>query len=141
MYASLRNLLTGLIDYAGLFPPARLPLDQAIRNYAGYRRDPDGWLLGRFVCPASRLHELAPFHDTVFADGPPFVFSVLGRGGATTTEFLAGLQADLQAVTTFRTRHGDRVVADVLEVKLPAEVLTGQADAALGLFCSATEVI
>src|SRR5262249_56667435 len=74
-------------------------------------------------------------------DGPPFVFSVLGRGGATTTEFLAGLQADLEAVTTFRNRHGDRVVADVLEVKLPAEGLTGQPAAALGLFSSAAEVI
>jgi hypothetical protein len=140
MHSSLRNLLVGLIDYAGLFPPARLPLDQALRHYARYRREPDGWMLGRFVCPAGRLHELALFHE-VLAAGPPFVFSVLGRGGGTTTEFLTGLQADLEAVATFRDHHGDRVVADVLEVKLPAEVLTGQKDAALGLFSAAAEVI
>lgn len=55
MNASLRTLLSSLIDYAGLFPPARLPLDQAIRNYASYRRGPDASMLGRFVIPAARL--------------------------------------------------------------------------------------
>src|SRR5438034_269722 len=42
MSPSLRALLSGSVDYAGLFPPARLPLDQAIRNYARYRTDPQG---------------------------------------------------------------------------------------------------
>ena len=40
MRGSLRALLTGIIDYAGLFPPARLPLDQAVRNYGRYRNEP-----------------------------------------------------------------------------------------------------
>ena len=47
--ASLRALLAGVIDYAGLFPPATLPLDEAVRNYARYRREPEGWMLGRLV--------------------------------------------------------------------------------------------
>jgi hypothetical protein len=34
----LRSLLTGLIDYAGLFPPAGLPMDAAVRNYDSYVR-------------------------------------------------------------------------------------------------------
>ena len=34
MRASLRALLSEIVDYAGLFPPAGLPLDKAIRNYA-----------------------------------------------------------------------------------------------------------
>src|SRR5436190_17389433 len=76
MRRSLRVLLEGVIDYAGLFPPAKLPLDQALRNYARYRHEPEGWMLGRFVCPASRLVELVPFHEELFAAGPPFVFSV-----------------------------------------------------------------
>ena len=46
MNASLRALLTGVVDYAGLFPPARLPLDEAIRNYARYRQGSDAWMLG-----------------------------------------------------------------------------------------------
>ena len=58
MSPSLRALLHGIIDYAGLFPPANLPLDQAVRNYARYCTEPDSWMLGRFVCPVTELAEL-----------------------------------------------------------------------------------
>src|SRR5438034_7858967 len=104
MRASLRALLTGVIDYAGLFPPAGLPLEQAIRNYARYRQEPESWMLGRFVCPAARLAELVPFKER-FQRGPPFVFSVLGRGGNSREDFLAGLRADLQTIAAFRESH------------------------------------
>jgi hypothetical protein len=123
MRRSLRALLEGVIDYAGLFPPAKLPLDQALRNYARYRRESEGWMLGRFVCPATRLAELAPFHDELFAAGPPFVLSILGRGGATPDEFLSGLRDDLGDIAAFRDRHGAGVEVDVFEVRLLDEVL------------------
>ncbi|HYT90814.1 MAG TPA: hypothetical protein VEL76_19045, partial [Gemmataceae bacterium] len=66
MSPSLRALLSGIIDYAGLFPPAKLPLAEALRNYAGYRTEPDSWMLGRFICPAARLVELDPFLKELF---------------------------------------------------------------------------
>jgi hypothetical protein len=53
MSASLRVLLAGAIDYAGMFPPAKLPLQEAFRNYQRYRESPDAWMLGRFICPAA----------------------------------------------------------------------------------------
>ena len=56
---SSRPLLRwGLIDYAGLFPPAALAMDDAVGRYArptGAGRD--AWMLGRFIVPASRLGE------------------------------------------------------------------------------------
>lgn len=122
MFASLRALLTGLIDYAGLFPPARLTLDQAIRNYVRYRQSPNAWMLGRFILPAARLEELEPYHEELFRFGPPFAFSVLGRGGATLAEFLTNLRADLHDIAAFRKRHGERVTVDVIELRLPAEL-------------------
>ena len=36
MTPALRSLLTGLIDYAGLFPPAGLGMEAAVRNYDSY---------------------------------------------------------------------------------------------------------
>jgi hypothetical protein len=119
MGAGLRALLTGVVDYAGLFPPAKLALDQAIRNYARYRREPESWMLGRFVCPAARLAELAPFREELFGSDWPFVFSVLGRGGDSPDQFIAGLRADLQDITSFREHHGQGITVDVLEVILP----------------------
>jgi hypothetical protein len=56
---SLRTLLAHSVDYAGLFPPAGLDMDQAVRNYAAYLTGRHHWMLGRFVLPASRLEELA----------------------------------------------------------------------------------
>jgi hypothetical protein len=123
MTASLRALLAGILDYAGLFPPARLPLEPAIRNYARYRGEPEGWILGRFICPAARLGELSPFVQELFHSEPPLAVAVLGRGGDTAAEFTEGLHADLQAVAEFSGRHGDRVSVDMLELRLPADVL------------------
>src|SRR5436190_14801765 len=80
MRASLRTLLAGIVDYAGLFPPAALLLDESIRNYARYLRDPDRWMLGRFICPAARLHELLAYLPKLFASGEALSISALGRG-------------------------------------------------------------
>jgi hypothetical protein len=57
--ASLQALLADAVDYAGLFPPASLGLDDVARLYTGYRRGSSSWALGRLVVPAVRLPELA----------------------------------------------------------------------------------
>jgi len=56
---SARAALRGLIDYAGLFPPALEAMDVAVRQYAAYRQAEQKWMLGRFVLPAARLDEFA----------------------------------------------------------------------------------
>lgn len=123
MRQSLRHFLTGIVDYAGLFPPATLPLDAAIRNYARYREQPEAWMLARFSCPAVKLAELAPYGDGLLAHEPPFAFSVLGQSGETIQEFGANLRTDLQALASFRRRHGERVTVEVFEVRLPATIV------------------
>jgi hypothetical protein len=59
MEAALRTLMEGLIDYAGLYPPASLGMEETVRNYAAYRAGPHAAWLGRFVLPAARLEEFA----------------------------------------------------------------------------------
>jgi hypothetical protein len=54
-----RELLGRLIDYAGLFPPAQLSMDDAVAGYRAARGSEHAWLLDRFVCPAALLPELA----------------------------------------------------------------------------------
>jgi hypothetical protein len=120
MNASLRALLTGLIDYAGLFPPAQLQLEPALANDAAYRSGPDAWMLGRFVCPAARLKELTAF--------PPL--SVVGRGGATAAELGVGQHQDLGDIHALRRHHpGARV--DAYELRLSNELLRPDRGAAL----------
>lgn len=59
MSAPIRSLLVDAIDYAGLFPPAALPMPEAVSEYVRCRSSEDAWALGRLVVPAARLAELA----------------------------------------------------------------------------------
>jgi hypothetical protein len=52
-------LLSGAVDYAGLFPPAGLDLERTVANYEAYLASVDAWALGRLVLPATRLAEFA----------------------------------------------------------------------------------
>lgn len=136
MHDSIRALLTELVDYAGLFPPAALPLDPAIRYYAQYRAGADAWMLGRFICPAAKLVGLEEYRDGPFSVAPPTRFSVLGRGGDSVDAFRAGLQQDLADIAAFRATHGERIRVDAYETRLPAaltrDVCTGELVALLG---------
>lgn len=67
---ALRSFLQSLIDYAGLFPPAALPMAEAAANYARYAQAPDAWMLGRFVVPIARAAEVdASFPLSVLSSG------------------------------------------------------------------------
>jgi hypothetical protein len=53
-----RALFGGLIDHAPTFPPEELPLDEGLAEHRRVRAGESGWIVNRFVCPASRLAEL-----------------------------------------------------------------------------------
>jgi hypothetical protein len=74
------TLISGLIDYAGLFPPASLTMREAVRNYGCYLEGTEQWALGRFILPWERMAE---FHETREALAPQHAvtwrISLLGR--------------------------------------------------------------
>jgi hypothetical protein len=53
-----RILFERLIDHAPMFPPARLPLREALEDHRAARASDESWMLARFVAPASSLREL-----------------------------------------------------------------------------------
>jgi len=57
--SAAQALLGRILEYAGLFPPAALDMESALRNYQGYTETDEFWLLGGFVLPANRLEEFA----------------------------------------------------------------------------------
>ena len=123
---AVRALLHRIVDYAGLFPPARLPLDDAIHNYRHYRNEPESWMLGRFVLPVRSLADLTPYRSLFLEDvreEPPYLFSVLGTGGDTADAFLMAFGNDLSLIDTFNERYGARAAADAMEVPLPASLV------------------
>ena len=58
MLDARRVALAHLIDHAPLFPPASLPMPDALDEDRRARMDESSWLLARLVWPASRLDEL-----------------------------------------------------------------------------------
>ena len=54
---SIQTLMDGLIDYAGLFPPADLEMKPTVANYAEYRSGHNDWMLSRLIVPVGRLEE------------------------------------------------------------------------------------
>jgi hypothetical protein len=102
---AVRALLDGAVDYAGLFPPAALPMADAVRAYDEYRRDPHSWALGRFVVPVTRLDEFAANAAPQADRGAPWRLSALG--GAT----------DKDVIETFNAHHPGVARIDTLEAK------------------------
>ena len=73
--SAARALFSGLIDHAPLFPPASLPLEEALEDHRRALASPHSWMVARFVCPASRLAELdgEPLRLSVVADVAPLL--------------------------------------------------------------------
>lgn len=86
--------MSQILDYAGIYPPANLPLEEAFKNFIAYQADPQAWMLSRFVVPAKRLSELLAFDESLS-------FTTLGRGGKDMDEFLAHVDLDIAAIRAF----------------------------------------
>lgn len=114
VHPALRVLLRGIVDYAGLFPPASLGMGAAASEYAEHRGGPDAWALGRFVLPAARLDEFEAAAD-----------AVLPRDAATSWALSALLgsdpEEDVERIESFNARHrdvrGGAVIVDTVELK------------------------
>lgn len=129
--SALRPLLSGIVDYAGLFPPAALDMAAAVRNYADYRREPDAWMLGRFVVPVSRLAEFERELEATDVPDPWDISALLGSDAV----------AEIAIVDAFNERNRDRARIDSLEGKLTsAEAIAAAARAAGNRFALFAEV-
>jgi hypothetical protein len=114
----MRALLDGVVDYAGLFPPAGLGMGDAVRNYAEYRRGPARWMLGRFIVPVRRLDELAGAAERHLPRRP--------SDDAWPLSALAGddVTADVRAIGEFNCSHAaadaPAAVVDTVELRAAA---------------------
>lgn len=119
----LRTLTDGLIDYAGLFPPAALEMEQAVRNYDIYKHGEHRRMLGRFIVPAQRLAEFERAASVRLDEDPdPWHLSLLGSGEAS---------ADAELLGSFNSRHGGGALIDAVETRWPE---SGDIDSLRGTF-------
>lgn len=108
-----RILLDSFIDDAGLFPPARKPMERAVADHRAARAGDHAWMLGRFLCPVSRLDELA-------AAGPD-------------PDWRLGVVVDVpdwRAAFAAAGAYAGPGTVDALELKLPPDPVGAVLDAA-----------
>jgi hypothetical protein len=112
-----KTFLAGLIDDAGLFPPASLSMDDAVAAHQASREGENGWMLSRFICPASRLPELAKQIAQVEAATPWRISVILDT--ASGERWLDGGVTDLSAARDFTSHAGGGAKVELLEGVLP----------------------
>lgn len=111
-----RALLSGLFDYAGLFPPAALGLDDALAEWRRHRDEPARWMLGAFVLPVRLLPDLAER----LAPHESISLSLLPTGGPDAGLWLDALHADLRSIQAFLQSAPD-CVASSFEARMPLD--------------------
>jgi len=107
---SVRELLTGAIDYAGLFPPSNLSMSDAVINYAAYRNSNFSWMLGRFVLPVSQLPEFMQYAEDFIARDSENMWRLSALSGEDIYE-------TVREIENFNRESAGSVVIDSLEVK------------------------
>lgn len=113
---SVKKLLAGAIDYAGLFPPSALSMPEAVINYATYRNSNYAWMLGRFVVTAARLDEFyESARDFVSRDG----------GNAWRVAVVIGddVTRNIEQVKNFNAENGADILCDTLEIRAESDGL------------------
>ena len=131
MSDAIRALMTGLIDYAGLFPPAGLAMREAVANYAGYRQVLPGYAgvspadagrrpahpgeaewLGRFVVPAQRLAEFGEAFDEISAER---------RDGSWSLSVLLAKESAEEDLAIAQAFASDRTATEIAAFETPAD--------------------
>ena len=119
MSLALHAFMDGLVDYAGLFPPAALDMATAVKQYAEFRNQPESWMLGRFIVPADRLLDMAREASAHLSSGHWGVSALIGHRD-NPEKSLAVLDSQCQAIDEVELAFGKRGRVEVLEVPLPS---------------------
>jgi hypothetical protein len=131
---SVRILLSEIIDYAGLFPPSKLSMPEAVINYATYKNSNYNWMLGRFVCPVGRLEEFLESARDFFSRDEKGVWKL---------SVLAGddIYETIRRIEDFNLNNAPSVVCDTLELKAETpETIEKYADAIPANFTNYFEI-
>ncbi|MEO7659791.1 MAG: hypothetical protein ABIV48_09270, partial [Pyrinomonadaceae bacterium] len=95
---------------AGLFPPAVLPISNAVANYASYRNSNYRWMLGRFLLSVAQLPDFIERADEFISQDTNSVWrlSVLSSEDIIDT---------IRKAQNFNMSYGPDVIIDSIEVR------------------------
>jgi hypothetical protein len=112
-------LLRDLVDYAGLFPPASLPMPKSVANYDRYLQSEWSWILGRLILQVARLTEF----ERAFASLPTRAPEKGLQSWRLSALLGSDVEADIDRINEFNARAAfkkavKRAVVESVEVKV-----------------------
>jgi hypothetical protein len=106
--------LSGLIDYAGLFPPESLDMAGAVAGYREALGGDHAWLVDRFICPVSRLEELAG-HLMASLRAGDLAWRIVAVADDGSADWMSAVDADSARVRGFEVVMAGGAVVEVVE--------------------------
>ena len=98
--ASLHHFLEQLIDYAGLFPPAKLEIRPSLENYLEIIQSADSWIVSQFIIPISSLHGIPADLMNKYSEDFPLSLSLIS----------ADLCNEINTLDEFLNIYGNSVI-------------------------------
>lgn len=123
MNKALTALMTGAIDYAGLFPPAKLGMAEAVAEYLETKSGADAWVTDKFVIGAKAFEE---FEAELERQAGGFEGDLEVECSLVTAPVVSGEQAHQVFHRIEECLDAPRARVEALEIKMPTgKALTG----------------
>ncbi len=124
-------LFQSLVDYAGLFPPASLPLRETLQNYVTYVGGNDKAMLGRLILPVTQLQAANELLRDMKLRHSVAVSCLIARS-VSSAESRDHLGEAIGIIAAFRDEPKAIVDPQVIEMALPEEVSEDISELELG---------
>ncbi len=119
---SAESFFHRLIDYAGLFPPTSLSMDEAFSLYLKYLNSGHRWMLSKFICPFGRTGEIAAHQEILKLNKDDRIeLSMITSGAQECSGFISNLKKEIADFLeiTLKVPH---FRIESIEFKLPLEL-------------------
>ena len=137
---SLASFMDGLIDYAGLFPPAKLNLHDTLVNMLRGQKFTEFWMISSLVLPVNQLDNLISTLVDLGETDAFFPISFVASRAESETVFFDTLNTDIKRIKEFFELHPN-FSAKAFEIALPPSICHSENRDNLSLFVKDTASI
>lgn len=119
---AVQCFLHNIIDYAGLFPPASLNLEESFGNFIKYHSGTHSWMLSKFICPFKKTSELSML-PAFRGSEQKIRLSLLASQSSKTDDFLQVFANDILNFRNLPGEFHNNSTFETIEIKFPDELI------------------
>jgi hypothetical protein len=120
---SLHHFLSDIIDYAGLYPPSSLSLDEAFKEYISHSGRKEAWMLSKFVVGTNLLKDLVKLVNEEPKSPSPFKITLVGAPSEDLESFREVIDRTVNTIKEAHESTDKSIRVATLEIKVPLVLL------------------